>query len=873
MPGETPTTIGPYEITGELGRGGMGVVYRAHRPDLKKDYALKVILAGKDAATEDVARFRLEAQAAAQLGSHPGIVACHDIGEHDGKVYFAMDLVDGSPLDELIDDGELTAEQSGRIVEQAARALHFAHANGILHRDIKPANLLVAADGSVKVADFGLASAQAAGADSARLTKSGMILGTAHYMPPEQARGQTLDARADVYALGATLYECLVSAPPFAGESVFEVLSALMREEPKAPRRRDPRVPRDLDTITLKCLEKDPAARYPTAEALATDLERWRNGEPITARPVSGVERFAKHVRRNRVPWIVGAVAAAIVLGLLLSSWWSTQREAARTQAQLTLSREQAEAAERDQRWDVAAFLWVRAAGLLGEETPEGAAAQGRADAAQAEASRAAIITGARRLIDVGETQLMMHATLLAKLKSLEAAEVERRLKGSEAATPELAQLRRRVDGVFLAGAASLNGARASLSPYPDAAEHRAAVEALGVATWARLEHAETAGLDADADRFRTDLEAVEAALRKCGHPAYGIRLQGDGTLTLDTVPSGATVECRRFRPVPDGRLEDAPYDPAARAFRDDPVGIGTTPLRRHPLPMGSYLLILRRPGMRDVRYPVAIARGEQEAARHPIPLYTDTQIGAGFLYVPPGDTWLGDPAIPGGWPRHQRWVGGERGYCVAEHETTSAEYRDFLDALLAGGTPEAEVMRHVPRPNPRSGHFWQIRGGRIDMPWPERMPVMGVSWRDATAYCRWRSRIEGRTISLPSEMEWARAARGADGRPLVWGDAFNWAWTCGGRSPIHGGLKRRVFPVGAVPEDVSLFGVHDLAGSAGEYCRDSPADFPGQRAVRGSAWSVRKATTFRAGDRSAVVPELIGTLNGFRVRAEPRLK
>ncbi|MHC5021690.1 MAG: serine/threonine-protein kinase, partial [Planctomycetota bacterium] len=198
--------LGPYTILGELGRGGMGLVYRARRDDLNREYALKVILPGQDAAPEIVERFRREARAAARLGEHEGIVAVHDIGEEAGRVYFAMDLVEGQALDRVLDDAAITPHEAAGYVEQAARALHFAHANDVLHRDVKPANLLVGEDGRVHITDFGLAATQDAGGEAARLTRSGVILGTAAYMPPEQAQGHTLDARADVYALGATLY-------------------------------------------------------------------------------------------------------------------------------------------------------------------------------------------------------------------------------------------------------------------------------------------------------------------------------------------------------------------------------------------------------------------------------------------------------------------------------------------------------------------------------------------------------------------------------------------------------------------------------------------------------------------------------------------
>ncbi|MHC5021966.1 MAG: protein kinase domain-containing protein, partial [Planctomycetota bacterium] len=310
-----PATLGPYTIIKELGRGGMGLVLHARRDDLKRDFALKVILTGADASPEAVRRFKLEAQAAAQLSDHPGIATVHDIGEVGSKVYFAMDLVAGGSLETLIEVGELTPQQGAAIVEEAARAVHYAHNRGILHRDLKPGNILITTDGSAKVTDFGLAKSQDAGPDVTRLTQSGQVLGTPAYMPPEQAGAKALDARADVYSLGATLYEVLTGAPPFTGDSLYSVLAKVMRETPRPVRKCNPAVPADLAVITEKCLAKEPERRYATAAELADDLERFRTSKPITAKPPSVGYLMQRAVRRHPVVTALGAVIALLLLG------------------------------------------------------------------------------------------------------------------------------------------------------------------------------------------------------------------------------------------------------------------------------------------------------------------------------------------------------------------------------------------------------------------------------------------------------------------------------------------------------------------------------------------------------------------------------
>ena len=317
----------------------MGVVYRVRRTDLQRDYALKVILPGRDASDEAVARFRREAQAAARLAGHPGIVGVHDIGEADGRVYFAMDLVEGRSLDCLIDEGELTPPRVARILEGAARAVHAAHAHGILHRDLKPANIMVSAADEPRITDFGLAKAQDGGPGGSRLTQFGTVLGTPAYMSPEQARGGALDPRADVWSLGATLFEALAGRPPFEGDSVFAILSQLERRDPPLLRRLDPRVPRELETITQKCLEKDPARRYPSAEALADDLARWQRGDSILAHPPGIATRLRKAAGRHRA-LVAGVAGAALAVAVLLPR--ALLERGRRTDAEGRLAAEQA---------------------------------------------------------------------------------------------------------------------------------------------------------------------------------------------------------------------------------------------------------------------------------------------------------------------------------------------------------------------------------------------------------------------------------------------------------------------------------------------------------------------------------------------------
>jgi WD40 repeat protein len=302
-----PSVTG-YEILDELGRGGMGVVYRARQLRLNRPCALKMIRAGDLAGPRDAIRFLAEAEAAAQL-RHPHIVQIYGMGEHDGRSYLELEYVEGGSLARRLDGTPWPPRRAAELIATLAGALEVMHARGIVHRDLKPSNILLEADGTPKISDFGVA--KALGVDSG-LTATDEVLGTPSYMAPEQARGgKHAGPAADVYALGAILYELLTGRPPFKAATFLETLEQVRSAEPVPPGRLQPRLPRDLETICLKCLEKEPTRRYEAA-ALTEDLRRFLAGEPIRARPVSRAERLWRWCRRN--PIVAGLTASVVTL-------------------------------------------------------------------------------------------------------------------------------------------------------------------------------------------------------------------------------------------------------------------------------------------------------------------------------------------------------------------------------------------------------------------------------------------------------------------------------------------------------------------------------------------------------------------------------
>jgi tetratricopeptide (TPR) repeat protein len=403
--------FGDYELRSVLGRGGMGVVYRARQLSLNRPVALKMIKAGALADDDELRRFQNEAEAVAAL-DHPGIVPIHEVGEHQGQRYFSMSLVEGGSLAAALDRYRADPHAAARLVAEVARAVHHAHMRGILHRDLKPANILVDAEGRPHVTDFGLA--RRIGGDVGA-TESGAVVGTPGYMAPEQAEGRRrgITTATDVYGLGAVLYACLTGQAPFEGDSVLEVLDGVRHRPPRRPAAFNLRVPRDLEVICLKCLEKDPSRRYDSAAAVADDLERYLRGEPILARPVGALARTWMWCRRKPgLASLIAALLVAVAGGFAGVTWqW---REAVHQRKLLT--NEQAKtAAERDQKEDQ-------------RRAAEAARGEAQAQAAKAEAINSFLIKDLLQQADPGNNPVTSKVTVLEVLDRA-AAKVQTRFQ------------------------------------------------------------------------------------------------------------------------------------------------------------------------------------------------------------------------------------------------------------------------------------------------------------------------------------------------------------------------------------------------------------------------------------------------------------
>jgi serine/threonine protein kinase len=405
-----PCSLGDYELLEEMARGGMGVVYRARQKSANRLVALKRIRAGALASAADVQRFRNEAETVANL-DHPHIVPLYEVGEQDGQPFFSMKLVEGQSLAEQLGRYAADPRAAARLLIQIARAVHHAHQRGILHRDLKPSNILLQRKSEIPstksetpgikfeirnpksekngqlvsefgfrisdfdpiVTDFGLAKRVA---PDSGLTQSGLLVGTPSYMAPEQASGQrrVVTTAADVYGLGAVLYALLTGRPPFGGQTVLETLEQVKQGEPELPSRANLRVDRELEAVCLKCLEKDPARRYASAEALAEDLERWLKGETIAARVASRVERLWRWARRHQAAVLTaGAVAAALLAGTGVATWQAVAATRAEQDASAAAAAEKtAKEAALAREADIEAVLRFVENRVFGAARPEG---------------------------------------------------------------------------------------------------------------------------------------------------------------------------------------------------------------------------------------------------------------------------------------------------------------------------------------------------------------------------------------------------------------------------------------------------------------------------------------------------------------------
>ena len=790
LPGTQPTQrLGGYEIIDVLARGGMGIVYRARQLSLGRVVALKVAQAGVHASEQDLARFRLEAEAAAKL-QHPGVVPIHEIGEENGLVFFAMELVDGIPLSELIrGQGAMQPRNAIELIAGVADALHYAHEQGIIHRDVKPANIIVDRAGRPRLTDFGLA--KDIKSDSG-LTETGQTLGTPTYMSPEQARGEgsRVDVRSDVYSLGAVLYELITGVAPFTGETAWEVVYKVAQDDPRRPRKIVSSLHLDVDTICLKAMAKAPDRRYQTMAEFHADMLRYLAGEMILARRPGRAERLVRLMWKHRAMASVAAIAAVAMLAVFTYSLQANLAQQKQRATNLAQWYDDALAALDDNRLNDAVVLLTSVDNL--ETNYQGV----RALLAQA---RERMVDQTRKQEEEAlrrERERERHSRLAeARQQYDQLIRFGGQQLRQEAYDDAWFSFRRALDlEVDDTSAARLGLHKVVSEAFAGALEQGQ----LGLASM-RLTAAANADLPADqVSQMRAlykQREAEQAGLTdKCA-------IARD---LADRDPEAALATLEEARSLAATSSQRARIDDLERVARN--AGLHQAlQAALSATAIDERIRQYRRALQFSPSHAAALAGLEQAVARRQTP--------PGFVLIPAINGRVGstDPA-----DNNPERSATTSAFYLAEHEVTNNQFQGFVNAN--GYTRFGLTASLDEDGNPTTLAGWV--GGRF-APGTESEPVRGVSFREAMAYVAWlRNELPGAYLPTASQWELAASWDTSTGevirRRYPWGQ--NYATTFATVPSLDQATPSVPTPIGTVPADRSPFGIFDMGGNVHEW-------------------------------------------------------
>ena len=851
-----------YEYLGEIAQGGMGRVIAVRDRSLRRRVAMKLLISPNEKNKRNqVNRLIAEAQTTGQL-EHPNIVPIHDVGLYQNdKYYFTMKLVKGTTLKDIFrqlhqKDAKSTEQYSLvrllGIFQQIANGLGFAHSRGVIHRDLKPDNIMIGEFGEVLIMDWGIAklvqqksvekSADVSTDNSfasefdtidsqeKERTVVGTVAGTVGYMSPEQARGEIdkLDARADIFSLGAMLYEMLSGSVPYNQVGVKERLRAIGKEElveapevrlRKTNSKRGKSIPREVAAIAMKAIAAKPEQRYQSARDLHDDIQRYLEGHSVKACPDTLVQQARRWMKRNRV--MVRAVAA-VILAVVFT------------------------------------VLGVRF--LIRRSTVSGYTVEAQKIISTAQAERE------KQMLAVSQTASSSEDFYadVNKQRSLDSID--------EKYSAQMAQAAEYYSRVFEYDPRNRSAHAELAKIYMEmwrAAQRRGKTELM--AAYAQ-----------DVARFAgpEDYKAL-----------YKTEIDGDGKFKLTAGGIAAEVfifryvetgKWNRLTPVPyrfnERKTDDKALTEAGAKLRQSIDGhdgssvyflnfdssyghrLGQTPLAIEQMPTGSYLLVLRAPGFEDLHLPVTIAR--QKNLELNVRMLKKGERPAGFSYVPSVWAKVGGSAAGSKWPNFT-WK-SVNPFFMQTYEVTFGEYEEYLKSLIAQGRME-EARKHLPQDF--GFYYLHIEGKQIyahsslTEGW-RKWPVRGVSWLDAQSYAQWRSEKEGIRYRLPTELEWEVAARGTDGRRFTWGEIF---WPQAARlSQGYGSRSNSAWDARQF-SDESVFGIWDLTGSQAEWCADEFGGRYGEYVLRGNAWGLQPVgleTAFR----TSGAPDYFHATTGFRL-------
>jgi serine/threonine protein kinase/formylglycine-generating enzyme required for sulfatase activity len=826
-----------YVLGSELGRGGIGRVVEAYDTDIERSVALKLVL--EDAPPEALERFRWEGRITGRL-EHPNIVPVHEVGVLPAtkEAFVAMKRIVGKDMLAVIHDGSWKLRRLVEAFRDVCRGMAYAHSRGVVHRDLKPANVMLGDFGEVLIVDWGLARLvsekehktksrprqttkkvkRVGDARSSKLTMEGQVLGTPSYMPPEQALGRLdeVDARSDVYALGAILYEILAKVPPFEDPNPWEVIKLVTSRDVKPPSMYFT-VPPELDAICLKALSKKKEDRYPDAGALAAEIDAYLEGTK----------------ERERREKLAGEQVAKAKEEI--EKW---RRLSAESRGEVEKSRKMSE--------DVKAHAPLAKKKELWELQDRAHALERQSLRAFAEAD-AALTSALSNVPDLPEARELKAQVYWDKFLEAEASGDER------AAILHRQVVERHDDGSFAdrlrgdgtlevrAQAYACRCLEAGRKVKPDE------LAVLGYHPWSGrlLAQKGSEGLKELEPEEPLTLKVHSAACRP--EPVEKAKVWAFRYVEMDRALVPVTVGAGKPK-VPEGVVAklfpDSPYRPKGSGQY-----LGETPIPKRAWPMGSWLLIVVAEGKAPIAAPVRV--GRQEVVSLDLTLFEETELPQGFIPVPAGDFLPGAHGRPGDARRSLD------DFLIARQPVTCAEYLEFLNAL-----PRKEAVARAPRPEESAEPYWPLtesgwaipteawlskaraeeRGhaGRLRMAqadWDAGWPVLSVSWNDAAAYARWAAARTGRAILLPTEDQWEKATRGPDGRAFPWGNHWD-AVRCNCAESHADGM--RPVPIGEFPTDESPYGVREVCGNVREWCLNDPGGrrYRDWRVARGGAWN-----------------------------------
>jgi serine/threonine protein kinase/formylglycine-generating enzyme required for sulfatase activity len=906
-----------YRVDEEIGRGGLARIHAAKDVHLGRKVAVKEMVRGAE-DRKLLQRFLREGRVAGRM-MHPNIVPIFDFGvggQSGEKPYIAMGLITGRNFSEVlrsIAEGheetcrEFSLTRLLQVFQDVCLAVAYAHDQGVIHRDLKPGNIMIGRYGEVYVVDWGLAKVldEQAGSfapdspdhasretdppdpegvnkdASPSLTLDGEVVGTPHYMSPEQAggRNEEVDERTDIYSLGAILYEILTFRPPYEGVTIVQIVRNVCKAPLVPPSRRigelakqkdgstasfviPGEVPEELEAIVLRCLAKSPSKRFATARELHREVQRFIEGEKEKQR---NLERALDKISEGKE--LVASLGG--LYGNLEELEGTARRKIREVRPHWSAERKRG-------MWDAQ----DRVRGCREEISRT----FGRAVAAFQEAlgfdrgNRSARASLAdlywdrfRRAEEAGDrTEMILYENLVRRyndgpLDALLAGRGKLSVSTRAYACSCLREGRSfRPGELDVAGTHPFSGR--ALDGRPD-------VEGI-----AGLEPREPLRLRAHAESCTPSPLA--------GARVWLYRFEEKDRILVPVFPEG--IEGGAAADTPPPEVLDALYDPESPFRPGEGLDLGTTPVAAISLPMGSYLLILARGGARPVRVPVRVDRLAEE--RVEVTLYGLAEIPSGFVQIPAGSfPYQGDRANPHSGPREFRRTGD---FFLARFPVTCGEYLVFLNECAAADPEEA--ARRVPRKAADEGHYWPrdgdgryalpsagsggtddgARGGHLplemtDAPWEEDWPVLSISWKDAMHYAAWVSRKTGVLVSLPPEDHWEKAARGPDGRACPWGDTTD-ASFCNKSNSHEEGI--RPCPVDSFPTDESPYGVRGMAGNSRDRCLGEPGPgYAGWRTCRGGHWT-SAGPDIHPTTRTATPEDYVFYVHGARLALFPRI-